>query len=89
MISKTIMYLLLVVALFPSLLFAVSPSTTALINQNVFDNPEIERLNRSVTMQEWGIGLFANGISVGYGYVMPPSYELLSAVSFHLDNTWN
>lgn len=89
MIYRLVFKLVLLSVLLNTQLFAVSESTRALKNKMVFKNPPIEKLNRTEALNAWGVSLFANGVSVGYGYTMTPAYELLSATSFQLDNTLN
>ncbi|MGB8658202.1 MAG: FlgD immunoglobulin-like domain containing protein [Candidatus Zixiibacteriota bacterium] len=68
-----------------------SQSQYALIRRPVFEDPLVWRLTKNFTWSEWGTQLFVDCQSVAQSYVMtpPPQPQLLSAVSFHLDNGWN
>lgn len=66
-----------------------SQSDYALLRRPVFKNPLIYKLTKSVTEYYWGTQLFINCYSAATSYVMTPSYQLLSAMSYHLDRDWN
>ena len=66
-----------------------SQSEYALIRRKVFGNPVIWKLTRSVTNTYWDIDLFSSPRSSAQSYIMDPSGELYTGVSFKLDHAWN
>lgn len=81
--------ILLLLAAFYELGLTQSQSEYALIRRQVFGNPVIWKLTRSVTNTYWDIDLFSYPRAGANSYIMTPWYELYSGVTFKLDHSWN
>jgi hypothetical protein len=66
-----------------------SHSDYALIRKPLFINPDVYKLTKSFTEQEWGIQLFMNSPCAAGGYVITPTYEQWTSTTFHIDHGWN
>jgi len=81
--------ILLLLAAFYELGLTQSQSEYALIRRKVFGNPVIWKLTRSVTNTYWDIDLFSSPRATAQSYIMDPSGELYTGISFKLDHAWN
>ncbi len=63
-------------------------SEFALIREPFFTNPLIWKMTKGVTNTHWGKDLFGTPQSACQSYIMSPSYELYTAMSFQVDRDW-
>ncbi len=86
---KLVFLTIIVMSIWHCTLHSQTESEYALIRLPVFQNPPIWKITRSVTNTYWNIDLFSSPRSAAQSYIMTPSYDLWSGVSFHLDHAWN
>lgn len=64
-------------------------SDNALVKRSIFKNPLTYKLTRSATNDSWGKDLFGSPRGIAKSYIMSPSGDLITAMTFELDHAWN